>query len=300
MGTLDPNARRTYVCGMAQLSVWYVHRLLECGEIPPGGIPAALSDRVNLYRLTDLWDGTNDDDGSRNPEWQTCTTQIARWVLAAPRATAQGDTALLEQQTLTLLEPSLERRLPRDLDPPPAGPFGCWTSELGWPGFADRPGRLGKLTNTAHLTDALRRVVGLAPRPSRDGVLHFTNVLAPASPFDDLLALAGSLRALIAHLREHHPEVRELWCNTWLNEHPKFREIFPDPWFRNGVVAPPGRFRNWWGQFARRDGGFNQTLAQRFRASGGTFPFRALLCHAGLDEVDRHLATHFLPEPSTS
>ncbi len=286
MWTLDPEARRRYVHGMVRLGVWYTRLLLERGELRRDDLPVALSTRVDLYRLTDLWNGRNEaEDGLADAAWMDQATQIARWVRDTPMAA----TETLEKQVLAFLAPTLEQRLPKDVGPPPVRPFGCWTFDLGWPGLADRPGFLGKLSNRAHVAAVVRKAMGLAASPSRDGVLHIMNVMVPRSPFDDLQALTDALRALIAHLRAEQPQVRELWCNTWLNEHPKFHEIFPAEWFGNATVAPPGNHRNWWGQFARRDGDFNEKLAHQFRASGGVFPFRALQCHAGVEEIDAHL-----------
>ena len=290
MWTLEEQARRRYVHGMTRLGTWYIRLLLERGEVRSEDLPTALSQRVDLYRFTDLWNGTSDSqDGVADPEWMRLSTRIARLV----RETSFAEVSGLEDQVLALLEPTLEARLPKDVGPPPVRPYGCWTYDLGWAGLADRPGRLGRFANPTHVAAILRSRLGLQPSPSRDCVLHIMNVLVPRSPFDDLPSLAFSLRELVAHVRNEHPQVRELWCNTWLNEHPKFHEIFPGVWFRNATVAPPGNHRNWWGQFARRNGDFNEAAAQQFRSSGGVFPFRALRCHAGIGEIEQHLCRSF-------
>ena len=275
---------------MTRLGVWYVHTLLARGEIRDEDLSMALCRRVDLYRLTDFWKGAHDSsDGIADMEWMQHVAQIAAWV----RETPIEDTSHLEEQALAFLEPTLEKRLPKDVGLPPVRPFDCWTYELGWAGLADGPGVLGKLSNRSHLTAILRRGVGLPQLPSRDCVLHIMNVMVPQSPFEDMGRLARSLWALLEDVRVKHPQVREIWCNTWLNDHPKFHELLPEVWFRNGSVAPPGNRRNWWGQFSRRDGDFNERTAQQFRASGGVFPFRALRCHARLDCIDRHLSSAF-------
>ncbi len=290
MWTLDEETRRRYVQGMTRLSVWYVWRLVQRGEVEEGSIAQALCERVNLYRLTDFWDGRgNGENGLSDAAWMECVAQMAGWV----RAGSAADTERLEGRVLALLSPALERRVPKDVGPAPVRPFECWTYELGWAGLASRPGLLGRLGNPAHVVAKVRRGLGLQAAPSRDAVLHIMNVLAPQSPFDDLPRLAGTLRALIAEMRERQPQVRELWCNTWLNDHPKFRELLPAVWFASGKMAPPGNFRNWWGQFARRDGGFHESAGRRFRESGGAFPFRAMLCHAPLDAMEEHLRQRF-------
>ncbi len=286
MWTLDLEKRRRYVHGMGRLAVWYVRVLLERGEVAVDDLPLALCKRVDLYRLTDLWSGTNDrDDGLADPEWMSRAREIAGWIGSTP----MDGIGELEQRVLAALEPSMEARMRKDVGPPPVRPFECWSYELGWPGLADGSGVLGKVTNPVHVEAILRKAVGLSPRPSPDGVLHFVNALVPQSPFDDMARLRATLQALIAEVRSRHGQVRELWCNTWLNDHVHFRALFPERWFRNGRVAPPGNYRNWWGQFARRDGDFNEAAAQRFRQSGGTFPYRALQCHASLREIEAHL-----------
>ncbi|MGI4827290.1 MAG: hypothetical protein ACRYFU_03730 [Janthinobacterium lividum] len=275
---------------MTRLAVWYVRILLERGDVRPDDLPIALCKRVDLYRLTNFWNGTLDtNDGLTDPEWRPLATEIAAWI----RSTPMCEVDRLEQHVLAFLEPSIEERLPKDVGPPPVRPFECWTYELGWPGLADGAGLWGKLSNPVHLESIMRKGLGLRPRPSRDGVLHIMNVVVPRSPFDEMPRLAATLQALIAELRSHHPQVRKLWCNTWLNDHARFRVLFPQRWFDNARVAPHGNYRNWWGQFARRDGDFNEAAAQRFRKSGGTFPYRALQCHASLSEIEAHLERSF-------
>ena len=297
MWTLDPEKRRRFVNGMARLSVWYVRRLLDTGEIRPEKIVWALCKRVDLYRMTDLWDGVNEKDGGlADPEWVALATEIGAWIASTP----MGDVTDLEGRVLTFLGPSLEERLPKDVGRPPVRPFECWTYELGWAGLGDGTGLWGRLSNPVHLRATLRKSVGLSPRPSRDAVLHFMNVVVPRSPFDDTSRLAATLHALIAELRSQHPHVRELWCNTWLNDSERFRELFPKEWSESAAVAPFGNHRNWWGQFAKRDGDFSEKAAQQFRDAGGRFRYRALRCHAGLSDIEAHLVRKFDLRAATS
>ena len=290
MWTLETEKRRRFVQGMTRLSVWYVRRLLETGEVRPGDVARALCKRVDLYRLTDLWDGVSEKEGGLlDPEWTALASEIASWIQATP----MKDVGNLEQRVLEFLGPSLERRLPQDVGPPPVRPFECWTYELGWAGLGDRRGLWGRLSNPVHLWALFRKSVNLSAQPSRDAVLHIMNVVTPRSPFDDMARLAATLHALIAELRRVHPQVSELWCNTWLNDHERFRAIFPQKWFDSAAVAPPGNHRNWWGQFAKRDGDFRQKAAQQFREAGGVFPYRALRCHAGLSDLEAHLERNF-------
>lgn len=297
MWTLDATKRRRYVHGMTRLGVWYVRNLLERGEIRPDQLSWALCKRVDLYRLTDVWKETqNTDDGLADAEWMALVTQIAGWV----RSTPWDQVETLEERVLALLEPSLEARLPKDVGPPPVRPFACWTYELGWPGLADRPGLWGRLSNPVHVKALLRGAIGLRPGSSPDAVLHIMNVLTPESPLNDLPRLAATLQALIAELQAMHSTVQQLWCNTWLNDHVKFQRLFPESWLQSAKISPPGNYRNWWGQFARRDGDFNEAAARQFRDSNGTFHYRALQCHASVRDVQKHLESSFGPPLASS
>jgi hypothetical protein len=285
--TPDLDTRKRLVSGMVRLSLWYVRLLLAQGKITARDLPRALSCRVNLYRLTVLWDGVRDPAlGYADPEWTRLRGELARLILATPAE----DTSELETQGLSLLWPALEGRLPQDVGPPRQRPFGCWSYELAWEGMGDGPGWLGKLSNPTHVAQKLRKTLGLPPGPSRGAVLHLENAYAPSSPFARSPELIRSLRGLLAECRRLHPSVRTLWADTWLNSHPAFLALFPDSWRRSGAPCPPGNNFNWWGQFVTRTGDFDAAAAARFRASGGQFHYPALLCHAPLASVDEHLA----------
>lgn len=288
MWTLDPDIRRRYVRETVKLGVWYVHRLIETGAVASEQAADALTRRVDIYRLTPLWDGTHDTaSGYKDPAWNRMARDLAALV------TGGGPVAEIEERALAYLAPHLEARVARDVGPPPVRPFGCFTYELGWAGIGDRQGLLGKLTNVVHLGAWLRKKAGMGQGTNRDVALHVMNVKAPRSPFEDMDELAGDLRRLMAEARERHPGVEELWCNTWLNNHGKFLALFPAVWRENAIEQPKGNFRNWWGQFATRTGDFNFELAERFRTSGGEFPFKAYTCHAPMVEIEQHLTANF-------
>lgn len=273
---------------MTRLSVWYVRRLLETGEIAPHQVAETLSTRVDLYRFTQYWDGRRAPAEARNDAcWTLVTQELAAMIVAAPTGGVQD----LEEACLKRLQPLLEARLKLDIGPPPQRPFVCWTYEPGWEGLWDPRHPLRKWANPRRGWRAVRKLLGLPPPPVRNIVLHIMNAVVPRSPFDDIVELRESLRRLIVEARTRFPAASELWCDTWLNRHPKFQLVFPPQWFANGVQSPMGNSRNWWGQFATRTGDFNERLAQQFRAGGGRFPYPPLLCHASLQLVERHLAS---------
>lgn len=284
--TPDLKTREHFVREMVRLSLWYVRRLLARGEITPGDLPRALTCRVNLYRLTLLWDEVHDPaTGAAGPEWTRLCGRLSGLLLASP----DGDTARLEEEGLAVLWPFLEPRLPLDVGPPRRRPHGCWSYELAWEGIGDRQGWLGKLSNPTHVSQRLRKVLGLPLAPRRDAALHFENAFIPRSPFAHMPELVRSLRALIGECRSQDPPVLTVWCDSWLNGHSAFQELFPRSWVRSATPRPPGNHYNWWGQLIDCTGAFNAAAAARFRASGGRFRYPARLCHAPLEAIDRHL-----------
>ena len=290
----EARLQQDYVEGMIRLGIWYVRQLLASGHITERHVHDALTRRVNIYRLTSLWDGVHDPAcGFRDREWDRVVERLVSLVQCFPLE----QTAELEERALALLRPWL-RFVP---EPSPQPAFGCWTYEVIGEGITDGPGLLGRLTNGRKIAQRLQRFVGLAT-PERHVSLHFFNACAPQSPFCNVRTLACALRALIRDCRRQHPTVQMLWCQSWLNSQPAFLALFPETWRASAVARTPadtdarscGRAslntHNWWGQFMRSDGGFHQERGRRFRESGGRFPFPNRLCHERIDEVDSFLA----------
>jgi hypothetical protein len=290
----EARLRREYSEGIIKLGVWYVRWLLASGQISERHVLDALTRRVNIYRLTLLWDGTRDPAcGFRDPEWERLAEALASLTRHLPFERVFE----LEELAVTLLRPSL-RVMPEQ----PEGPtFGCWTYEVVGESITDGPGLLGRLTNRRKISQRLHQLVGLATA-ERHAALHFFNACRPQSPFGNIRSLACTLRGVIRDCRHWHPAVQTLWCQSWLNSHPAFLALFPGNWRDSATVRTTEdvnrrslgqaclNTHNWWGQFMRSDGGFHETRAQRFRESGGQFPYRNLLCHAGIDEIDNFLA----------
>jgi hypothetical protein len=287
--------RNDYSEGMIRLGVWYVRCLLAHGRISERHLRDALTRRVNIYRLTSLWDGVRDPaSGFRDPDWDRLVDRLVSLQLRFPFEVVSE----LEEESVVLLAPWLGDRLEQ-----PEGPlFGCWAYEVVGESVTDGPGLLGRLTNHRKIAQRLQRLAGLATA-ERHVALHFFNAFAPLSPFDNVRSVACGLRALICDCRKRHPTVRTLWCQTWLNSHLAFLALFPEAWSSSAVSRTIddadrrscGRAslntHNWWGQFMKSDGTFHERRAQRFRESGGEFPYRNRLCHAGIDEIDKFLAS---------
>ncbi|MGH8521386.1 MAG: hypothetical protein ACREU9_08225 [Gammaproteobacteria bacterium] len=285
--TPDLEVRRRFVRKFVPLSLWYVRRQLARGLCRESDLPKVLTSRVDLYRLTSLYDGTHDPaSGWRDPQWTSLADQLSAMIRQSPA----GDTEGLESRGLELLWPLLEKRLPKDVGVPPERPFGCWNYQMAWKGTGDRPGMFGKLLNFPHVVAWARAKLGLPMAPRREVALHFDNVLKPRSPFDDLASLAGSLRRLVADCRAKHPAAEVLWFHSWLNGHPDCRRLFPPGFAGTAINRGVTHYQTWWGQFMTKTGDFNDEIARRFRKADGEFPYPGVLCHGRIDEIDAHLA----------
>lgn len=72
------SAYQRFVEEMTRLNLWYVHRLLSKGDIGPNDLPGTLTSRVNIYRMTVLWDGLHDPKfGQVDPEWDQISRRLA-------------------------------------------------------------------------------------------------------------------------------------------------------------------------------------------------------------------------------
>jgi hypothetical protein len=286
-----------YVEGMIRLGVWYVSQLLASGHIAKRQIRDALTRRVNIYRLTSLWDGFHDPAcGFRDREWDRLVEELGSLV----QSFALEHTAELEERALDLLRPWLGFAPEPSLRPA----FGCWSYEAIGESITDGPGLLGRLTNRRKIGQRLQRLGGMAT-PERHAALHFFNACTPQSPFGNVRSLACDLRALIRDCQRRHPNVQMLWCQSWLNSWPTFLALFPESWRASAVNRTPedtdarswGRAslntHNWWGQFMKSDGGFHEERGRRLRESGGAFPFPNRLCHGRIGEIDS-LLVHLL------
>lgn len=282
--------RKQFASDMTRLGLWYVHHLLSTGRITRTQLPDALTRRVNIYRLTTLWDGEHDPaSGHHDSRWLELAEQLAEWLHDAELEVA-------EQRALGLLDPLLatEQRHRTDRT------FGCWWYRAVGEGIADRPGVVGRVTNARKLWHKARGLLG-APAPLRHAELHLFNACTPRSPLKAPHELLRSLVDLVADCQSRHPTVQRMWCSSWLNDRDAFVDLFPNSWrasasprsFEDVDRSTIGRARlntyNWWGQFERSDGSFNERLAARFRASGGVLPFANRLCSIAVSELREHI-----------
>ena len=120
--------------------------------------------------------------------------------------------------------------------------------------------------------------------------LHIANVYQPKSPLSEMRgAFRDTLLQLLRDTRARRPEVKIVWCGSWLNSAPPFLALFPESWRESAKVSrKSGVGMGHWGQFMDRTGRFHVRNGEHLRATGA-FPYPSRSCHAPLDEIIAHL-----------
>jgi hypothetical protein len=243
--------------------LWLAKSLAARGE----PLDDALTARTNIYRLTSLFDNTH------HPAWKRPDWRDERWdrLLAELRAiysrhAADADTAALEAEGLTLLQPLLEARLEHDVN--------------DWPQCGNRPyGFFRYDPPTTQFPDSIG--------------LHFANPFAPRSPFEDVAARAGELSRLLDEVHTRTPQVAIARTGTWLNSFKPFQNFFPPEWAASASPPQPLAYHyGWWGQFIDRSGAFHHKNGAHLRRTG-QFPFPCVTCQCSVESLRRHLKTNF-------
>lgn len=239
----------SYVRHFVRLSLWYTHHLVSTDTT---SLTEALNQRVNIYRLTDLYDGVHHPaQGDHDARWAWFVAELGR-LYDRHRARPEA----FEARGLEWLWPRLRARLGRASASASsargARPFECW--------WFDHHGE------------------------------HIANAYRPRSPLGEMWAPFGeSLRRLLRHVREAHPHVSTVGCASWLNDVPRFAQLFPPAWSREATVIEPIDYTmGHWGQFTDRRGDFHFTNGRRLRETG-RLPFRCLRCRCAMDELEEHL-----------
>jgi hypothetical protein len=121
--------------------------------------------------------------------------------------------------------------------------------------------------------------------------VHFINADMPDSPFEDVRKFGGYLLRAIEDACMKHPSIREVECGTWMNNVPRFLQLWPVSYHNNrhnredtGGFGP-----GWWGQYLKATGEFNEKAAEILRSTGkhrnpisiGRCPLQDALTHLG-------------------
>lgn len=120
--------------------------------------------------------------------------------------------------------------------------------------------------------------------------LHLINAYQPESPFDHLEHFTTTMLQAVEHSLSKYPAVTIVSCGSWLNQFPRFQELWPDSFkhdqkkLNDAGGFGPGA----WGQYMTADGGFNERNADILRKTM-KHPFALTEGRCPVDEVRSHL-----------
>lgn len=224
-----------------------------------------VEERIDLYRRT-VFNPDRFQTKDRNfgaPGWRSLVAVIAE---AYSRHATDGDIATFTADFSALVEPFVAPRFARD-------------HAEGLPAFENRAG-------------CFRFDPPYAENPKRV-FFHIHNDCEPDSIFDDRRHIPRSFLALMEMAERQYAAI-EIETNSWLNEHPRWLEYFPEDWRRN--MLPPDTDIRWhygfWGQFVTARGTLHEKNAAYY-AQTGQFPFYPRRSWCGFAELRVHL-TQFL------
>ena len=98
---------------------------------------------------------------------------------------------------------------------------------------------------------------------------HIRNAVAPRSPFDDPAYFPRCFLKMM-DVAEAECGFDTLFTGTWLNDYPRWVDLFPDEWRRNmgGRIDEVWGNTGYWGQLVRAEGTFNERTGRFIRERG--------------------------------
>lgn len=261
---LTLEARRDFIEGFVPLSLHYAWRRQRDGT----PLEEALTVRINLYRLTSLFDGKN-HPARPKPGWRDSRWEEELRALEAihDRWADEGGSERFERDGYDRLRPLLEARVEQDVG--------------AWPRPEDRP--------YGFFTYDLHRPEDCPPRIA----LHLANPSVPTSPFADPRARAEELSRLVADARRLEPALQWVTCGSWLNSFAPFQDFFPPEWTAESTEGKlVGYHYGWWGQFIDRRGGYHRRNGDHLRQTG-RFPYPHRNSRCRIEALAQHLAAEF-------
>lgn len=216
---------------------------------------SALQDHVDIYRKTSLFH-LNDPSMTLQlrTKWDTYSARLANMLEECIKRRAPSSDA--EQAGLMLLRPYLMERIDKGMpivDYRQDTQFGCFFYELESPTIN----------------------------------LHFINNVMPESPFENIQERTRELSSLLTHCLRTDPNLKLIKFGSWLNDYPRYRQIFPESWHDSGERKKYNSFA-WWGQFMNRQGDIHTLNAARFRETGA-FPYQCTFHQCTIPELKSHL-----------
>ena len=247
---MSDEIRIHYVSHFIKLSLWYINQLMQKEDI---AFEAAIAHRVNVYRNTDFF------DGKHQPAWGDEDADWDAYLVGLKAIFDRCEGEALEEEGLAYLWP----RVTKTYHKPTVKnrPYECWTYEC-W--------------------------------TSDDGVdnvsLHIANVYQPKSPLSEMWSqFRGKLLELLIDVKKQNPDLKMVYCGSWMNSMAPFQTLFPKSWHDSASVSARSSWgMGHWGQFMDRTGRFHVRHGERLRATG-EFPNPSLSCRAPLEEIVAHL-----------
>ncbi|HJY21745.1 MAG TPA: hypothetical protein VJ279_02600 [Hanamia sp.] len=120
--------------------------------------------------------------------------------------------------------------------------------------------------------------------------LHLINAYQPDSPFDQLKHFLTTMLQAVEQTIAVYPNIKIVSCGSWLNQLPKFQQLWPESFKRNQkVLNETGGFGpGAWGQYMTTSGGFSEAKAAILRKTG-KHPFALTEAQSPVGEVVLHL-----------
>lgn len=244
-------AHKEYVTEVVKLMFFHIWDLAQRGVMP---LSQGLNEVAWLYRLTTFNNGKQPlAEGLVNPQWLEMKAKLTTLMEACADP---ADSSSMEEECLEMLMPYLEPKFEKD-SRRSESTFHCWMYGM-----------------------------------NEDNTLasvHIVNADKPESPFADVKRFASDLLRLAEDAVNKYPTCTTIECCSWMNDMPKFLEIWPQSFkdnrenFQKTGGFGPGR----WGQYVSAQGAFNfkggnylrENGEHRYAKSRGRCPIEDLINH---------------------
>jgi hypothetical protein len=243
--------RLNFVSEISKLSLWYAFN----NSADYNSMIKILNEQTVIYRLTPFWDGktalTNTIFDDKNSQWYKVTNSLCEIY-----ESAKGNVTEFEKQGWQLLKPIIKERIIHDITSWPWIPSGYVPYKLP--------------------LDCLFGIFAYELTTSGNSStipFHIANACMPQSPFKNMDIRAKELLAMIKKIKQTMPNIKNIQCNSWLNNFPPFLKLFPSEYQQPiQTNIKPSYGYNWWGQFISRDGSFHSPNGKILRETN-KFPF---------------------------
>jgi hypothetical protein len=120
--------------------------------------------------------------------------------------------------------------------------------------------------------------------------LHLVNAYQPGSPFDHLPHFVSTMQEAVEQAIGIYPDIKIVSCGSWLNQLPKFQQLWPDSFKQNQkIINETGGFGpGAWGQYMTTNGEFHEAKAAILRSTG-KHPYALTEAQSNIAEVLAHL-----------